>query len=299
MEQMTASPDRAPAAALERLDFGAPAELVGEICRRDGGLILSGAITRDEVDTINRDLDAVMEPLSGGSFAEGEENKIADFLGTRTKRLPHIVKYSETYRNRVLNREAMMGYVAQTVPGQPGTHSLYASHAIEILPGETAQDLHRDGGGLHLMLGLDNAKAPSLVVNAILALVDITEEMGATRVVPGSHLWDDYSHFPTQQASIPVLLNAGDIFFFTGKVLHGGGSNTTADAQRRVISSTYSVPFFMGEEAWPFVLTVDEVRTYPALLQKMLGFRSVSYRGEEPGFLWRADTRPLEDFLGL
>ena len=34
-------------------------------------------------------------------------------------------------------------------------------------------------------------------------------------------------------------------------------------------------------------------------VQSMLGFRSRSHHGEEPGFFWRVDTRPLERSLGL
>jgi hypothetical protein len=55
----------------------------------------------------------------------------------------------------------------------------------------------------------------------------------------------------------------------------------------------------MGEEAWPFAIPVEEVRTYPTQVQAHLGFRSPSYRGEEPGFLWRVDARPLEEHLKL
>lgn len=77
--------------------------------------------------------------------------------------------------------------------GAVGCHSLVSSHALEIYPGETAQDLHRDGN-IHLgMLGLYRPDGPEVLVNTLLGLIDVTEEMGATRVIPGSHLWADYS----------------------------------------------------------------------------------------------------------
>jgi len=41
------------------------------------------------------------------------------------------------------------------------------------------------------------------------------------------------------------------------------------------------------------------VKSYPQRLQAILGFRSISYYGEEPGFLWRVNQRPLEERLGL
>ena len=55
----------------------------------------------------------------------------------------------------------------------------------------------------------------------------------------------------------------------------------------------------MGEEAWPFVISLEEARTYPERVQELLGFRSITAMGEKPGFFWRADTKPLEEHLDL
>ena len=48
-----------------------------------------------------------------------------------------------------------------------------------------------------------------------------------------------------------------------------------------------------------FVFAVDEVRAYPPRVQAYLGFHSMTYRGEQPGFLWRVRNTPLEEVLGL
>ena len=101
------------------------------------------------------------------------------------------------------------------------------------------------------------------------------------------------------EQTIPATMQAGDILLYNGKMCHGGGANTTEDESRRVIATSWSLGLLTPEEAWPFVISIDEVRTYPRQLQAFLGFHSVTYRGEEPGFLWRADMRPLEDYLGL
>lgn len=134
------------------------------------------------------------------------------------------------------------------------------------------------------------------MVTTLLALNDITEDMGATRVIPGSQNWQDFSEPPSQAADIPATLGAGDLLLYNGMTLHGGGANHS-NRPRRVIATAFTLPFVMGEEAWPFVLEADEVRTYSKRVQQMVGFRSVSSRGEEPGFLWRVDSRPLEEHL--
>jgi ectoine hydroxylase-related dioxygenase (phytanoyl-CoA dioxygenase family) len=136
-------------------------------------------------------------------------------------------------------------------------------------------------------------------VNFLLALTEVIEEMGATRVIPGSNLWEDYEAKGSPGQTIPATMSPGDVLCIGGKVLHGGGANLTKDRVRRVLSHAFSPGIILGEEAWPHVISVEEARTYPRRLQSYLGFRSITYKGEQPGFLWRAHTRPLEEHLGL
>ena len=296
----------APARALQRLPFGAPASEVGEVVARDGGLVLTGVLTPDEVHQVNADLDSLVSALPPGNFGSEvssvtsrSEADEAAYSGTRTRHLQHCYKRSGTYREGFLGSEVLGGYVSTVMPGAMGAPSLYASVVIEIAPGESAQGLHRDGEAFFAPLGLNHAGGPCYLVNCLLALVDVTEEMGATRVIPGSHLWEDFGDFSSQDQTIPATLKAGDMLFYNGKMLHGGGANTTRDRHRRVLATAFSFPFIMGEEAWPFTVSPEEVRGYPRRVQSMLGFRSKSHHGEEPGFFWRVDTRPLERSLGL
>jgi ectoine hydroxylase-related dioxygenase (phytanoyl-CoA dioxygenase family) len=287
------------ATALERVPFGSEVTEVLAAIARAGGVILTGALTREQVAAVNRELDAQMGAIPQGNFGKGEGNYLADFMGDRTKRLVHCVRYSQTYREVLLGSPILAKYVEGLVSGKAGCHSLISSHAIEIYPGEKAQPLHRDGNTHMRMLQMYRADSPELLVNTILALVDVTEEMGATRVIPGSHLWSDFAIEGKPEQAIPVPLKAGDVLLFSGKLLHGGGANATRDRPRRVLSTGFAIPFFMGEEAWPFAIPLEEVRTYPKQVQSFLGFRSVSCKGEEPGFLWRLKARPLEVELGL
>lgn len=290
---------------LQRIAFGAPIETIRDIAAKDGGLILTDVLSNEQVESINNELAVDIEHSEIGSFGKAvasvtkRDGTAAQYAGSLTRHVQHCYKRSKTYREEFLANPVLAEYLSVFMPWKPGTHSIYASVVIEIHPGEKAQDLHRDGEKFFGPLGLNNAGGVCYLVNSMLALRDITEEMGATRIIPGSHLWPDFSHFGSPDLTTAASMKAGDMLLYNGKVLHGGGANTTTDQPRRALATAFSFPFVMGEEAWPFSVSVEEVRTYPTQVQSMLGFRSKSPDGQEPGFFWRVNTKPLEDYLEL
>jgi hypothetical protein len=129
---------------LSTLPFGAPTAEVMDIFRRDGGLVLEGALTEAEVDQVNLDIDAAFEALHCGTIKEDEAARA--FWGPRTKRLTNVVTLSRTWRERLIDRDETVDYVAAVFEGVSDAFWLQSSQAIEIHPGERAQPLHRDMG---------------------------------------------------------------------------------------------------------------------------------------------------------
>ena len=113
-------------------------------------------------------------------------------------------------------------------------------------PGARGQALHQDNYYLRV--------APGTCMAAWMALDDCDEANGCMQIVPGSEKWSilctveadtSISFTPVTvplapgQASIPVLMKAGDVLFFNGSIVHGSYPNTTADRFRRALIGHY------------------------------------------------------------
>ena len=82
--------------------FGMPVGDVMEIIRRDGGIVLEGVLSRDEVRQVNDELDPYLYDYHTGS--QGGDELMKEFWGALTKRLTNVVVLSPTYRERFLSR---------------------------------------------------------------------------------------------------------------------------------------------------------------------------------------------------
>jgi ectoine hydroxylase-related dioxygenase (phytanoyl-CoA dioxygenase family) len=86
-------------------------------------------------------------------------------------------------------------------------------------------------------------------LNVLIALTDIGPGDGATMVVPGSHksnmahpLAGDYLRGDRMDAlpgAIEVHMRAGDALLFVDSIMHGAGSRTTVEGERRVLILRY------------------------------------------------------------
>jgi hypothetical protein len=275
--------------------FGTPVDEVMTIFRRDGGIVLEGALSSDEVRQVNDELDAYLYDYHTGS--QGGDEIMREFWGKLTKRLTNVVVLSPTYRERFLSRPVLHDYMAAVFKGVSDSFWVQATQAIEIMPGEKAQPLHRDVGNYPVFRQL-GPSAPEVTCNTLLALVDTDEACGATRVIPGSHAWDAEREYDVSM-TVPAELKAGSIFFYSGKLVHGGGANRSRDVRRRVIATAFNAGFLVPEEAYPFTVPLELARTMPPRLQQALGFRSFHQRDPVGGSLWQHNYEELADFLGL
>jgi ectoine hydroxylase-related dioxygenase (phytanoyl-CoA dioxygenase family) len=262
---------------LTTLPASATAAQIKEITDRDGGVIVKDVLSADLLARINADVDPYlvgMDPvrdfgaMPGGGFMPN------------TKRLEGLVAKSDAVVEAILD-DRYQGWVASVLTW--GTdHQYSAGQVIEIGPGEPAQTLHRDdltwpelAGGAH-----------DIIASCMFALTDFTEESGATRVVLGSHRPDcelDPFALDVDRDTIPVVMEAGSAFFFTGKLIHGGGANRTTDYYRRGMSLTCSHGWMKPEEAQTLAVSLERARVLPKRMRELCGFTGYFPYGVDAG----------------
>jgi ectoine hydroxylase-related dioxygenase (phytanoyl-CoA dioxygenase family) len=136
---------------------------------------------------------------------------------------------------------------------------------INILPGETAQDLHPDDAFYRVP-----RPRPPLGAATVWALDAFTEENGATVIVPGSHAWGD-RHPGLEDERIAAVMPAGSVVFYPGTVWHGGGENRSA-AARLAVTCQYCEPWVRTQENYFLSVRRDTVRALSEDLKRLLGY---------------------------
>lgn len=111
---------------------------------------------------------------------------------------------------------------------------LSSTHANIAGPGGSPMNVHADQ---------TFARPPwppyALVANSMWMLDDFTEENGATRVVPGSHLLGrqpDYDRGEGDVETVPVCGPAGSVMIFDGRLWHQTGANVTGRARHGILN---------------------------------------------------------------
>ncbi|MFF7375018.1 phytanoyl-CoA dioxygenase family protein [Streptomyces massasporeus] len=270
------------------------AEEILKIVTRDGGVIIKGFLTQEQITRFNAEIEQPLRALAPGSTHE--DDLVAAFHGNNTKRLTNLVTHSATFRSEVIDHPLVHEISDLVFLQESGTYWMTTAQVIEIGPGNQAQMLHRDLENWFPFIGMGPG-GPEVTINFLVALTDFTEENGATRVIPGSNHWSDFEDRGTPEQTIPAVMNAGDVLLISGKTAHGGGANRTGDEYRRGLAFTFNAGFLTGEEAYPFLVDRELAKTLSPRVQRMLGFRS-QYPTGSPG-LWQVDYADLGEHLGL
>ncbi len=229
----------------------------GHVARiaRDGYTIVAGAIEPDLVCELRETLERLEAEL--GARPAGNR-----FEGAHTVRI-----YNLLARGKVFEKVPVHPAVLPLVEAVLDPGCLISSlSSIAIDAGEAAQPIHADDQLIPVP-----KPHPALVCNSMWALTDFTEANGATRIIPGSHLYDHSPEYGRHYDSIAAEMPAGSVLVWHGSLWHGGGANRT-DRRRTGIAMNYCAGYIRQQENQQLGIPREIARGFERRLRELVGY---------------------------
>ena len=248
--------------------------------KRDGYCIVEKAFSADFCDQVVETLDRVEVDYKIGPAD-------SDFSGKNTIRIMNLLQYDEIFQ-QIPVADSFLPIIEQYLDPECLLSGIDSS---KIRPGEKAQPIHADSWWLD-----DKRFEFPVMVNTLLALTDFTEENGATRLVPGSHLWSEeqvaYEQADAVNGQVPASqpkgygtdwepivaeIPKGAMILFDMRLLHGSGENRT-DKPRPCIISPYVLGWIRQLDAFGYAIPQEKLRSFSPRLRRLVGLEC--YRGK-------------------
>ena len=246
---------------VEHLDPDATPEQVAKQLEKDGCVVIDALAGDEELDALQAEL---------APFIEANKTGGDRFAGKNTRRTGGLIARSPLCRELVMN-PSVLGSV-RALLAHATNIQLHLTQVISIGPGEPAQEIHRDQWAFDFF---PFPKGYEVQCNTIWALDDFREDNGATRVIPGSHRYDDKLKFKNED-TIPAEMKRGSVLFYSGSLYHGGGANQS-DAVRSGINLTYNVAWLRQEENQYLSCPLEIARELDDDLLRLMGYARGAY----------------------
>lgn len=210
---------------------------------RDGFLVARGVLSSEEVAALRDHFMALHAagPIPGFFDPMTPQESKGDIL----RQYPRVM---HPHRIDALSKKYMLDARLEKILGDLFGEQPLAAQSMMYFkpPGARGQALHQDNFYLQV--------APGTCLAAWVPLDDTDAENGGLFIVPGSHKTDvqcphvaDLSvSFTTEEVDIPlgmapveVKLDAGDVLFFNGSVIHGSYPNISKERFRRAFICHY------------------------------------------------------------
>ena len=238
-----------------------------------GYLIFENVLQPEEVDRQR----AALQP-----YLDADVTGRNDFEGMKSNRVYAMLAKSPVFADLVTHPLALA--FAEADLGK--SCLLSACLAIKLQPGETVQPWHYDDS--HLRVPRPRA---SFGVSTFWAIDPMTEENGATELLPGSHLWPEDSIAGANSAAdfanteirdvdddpaarddaIKAIMPSGSLMVTKGTLWHRGGANRS-DAPRLIVTPQYCPGWARQLENMAMTMTPAQAATLPGRARELIGY---------------------------
>ncbi|OTB01183.1 hypothetical protein M426DRAFT_14760 [Hypoxylon sp. CI-4A] len=277
---------------VQRISREAGLQAFLDAVEKDGCVIIKDFTNLESLADAQKEV----QPYLDASIAESGSTVGALNGGTAT--CTRLIGRSKTAREKFFSdplyqdlAEYFLGIESTTWYGEEAevnkSHPLLSiSITMDSRPGCKAQRLHRDDKNHHARHAKTDKyyKGRDMLLGLFVPACDTFKANGATRIVPGSHLWgDDKPSFGPNgdEGVIDAELKKTEAFVMLGSLFHGAGNYSMATGSRTVHI------FFMcsgvhRQEEIPFLAyPIEDVKTYSELVRDRLGWKQ-----SEPNLGW-------------
>ena len=275
--------------ALTTLPADADLSVVLDHLHEDGGVIVQGLLDADVVDRFKADIEATASTHAAGAQTAGD--RMAEFWGSQTKRFTRLGWRSAAFED-ILLAPTLLAVADELLLPSCDDYWLNTGQMMIIGPGETEQMAHRDAGN---WMAMCTPTSPEVTVSCMYAIGEFTAANGATRFVPGSHRWPDYATTASADQFATAEMQSGDGLIYTGRVIHNGGANSTADEWRLGLHVSFVLGWLTPEEALPLATPWTSAQHMSERAQRLLGWKSYGERSR----LWTVDYEEIGHALEL
>jgi ectoine hydroxylase-related dioxygenase (phytanoyl-CoA dioxygenase family) len=201
-------------------------------------------------------------------YADRAERLKLKFFGGGLRKVEALVTKSNAFVT--LLADPLVHEVTESVIG---AESLLNGSAVFILEqGGRDQTLHADGTIYEPMLPRTPG-GPHYLIVFMWAVTDFTADNGATRVIPGSHLWPADRH-PTDDDPVDYLeMPQGSFGVWLGATYHGASINHT-DTARVGTQMGFSCGWLRPHETQLLLVPPLVARDLPLKVQEVIGYRA-------------------------
>lgn len=234
-----------------------PDTVVGALAA-NGAAIIENCVSTELADTVTAELRPHLD-------RQGQLDQ-SDFNGYKTLRVYAVPARSRSAAALIAN-EYLLDIADRVLLPHCINYRIGSCSAIEILPGEARQRLHRDDAIYPLEL-----PGVELQVSALWALSDFTAENGATHVLPGTRNSPGHAAMARIDETVQAVMPKGSLLVYLGSTVHGGGENRS-DQPRLALVNTYALGWLRQEENHYLSIPREVAESYPKRMRELLGYQ--------------------------
>ncbi|EED21074.1 phytanoyl-CoA dioxygenase family protein [Talaromyces stipitatus ATCC 10500] len=266
---------------------------------KDGGVIIRNLLSQEVLDQIEKDV---------RPYIEADKPWKGDFFPPETRRVCGLAGKSPTFMKNIvvaplyqavcdaLLTSTYHSYYGKTLEKSISKPQLNNTIVFSIGPGARNQELHRDDMIHHNLVPAITAEeykpGRDTGIGFFIAGKKTTKQNGATRFIPGSHLWATVTE-PDEEQAVYAELSPGDGFMMLSSCFHGGSANKTVDEERLVYSCFMTKGYLRQEENQYLANPIEKVREYPVDMQRLIG-----YQVSQPFLGWLDLDDPRKALVG-